>query len=254
MKLAVSLFSLLLLAVLASVALTLTVDASGESPFAGQEAVAAAAEEESAEKSDAKKPSKEDLAAKRRSIDRKIAVAELKLEHAKMEAESKQVAAQEAIHQAEEELGLARAKLVQYRDVDAPNKIEQARLSLQGAKDRAQEAQEELRQIEIMYEDQDLDDRTAEFVVNRGRRQAERAARQIAIQERSLSSLTEHEVPRELRRLQLDLDRKEAALEKARRDARSGEVQRKISLMSAEMELANLRDEMKKLEDQEKES
>lgn len=215
---------------------------------AGANAQAEAPAPEEAKEEDKPGESPEDLAQKRRALERKMKIAELKLEQARMALESARESAALAEKHARVELELAMGKMTQYAEVDSKNKIEQAELSLRGARDRAHEAAEELAQIELMYEGQDLDDRTAEFVIARGKRNAERAARQIAIQERSLASLAEHEVPREIRRLQLDVDRKKAALEKEARSARVADLKNRIGVLSAESEIAGHQEEMAKLE------
>ena len=165
---------------------------------------------------------KEDPAAKRRSLERKLAIARAKLDHARMEVEAQQAASEAALDQARREEEIAQAKAAQFEKFDAPNRIARAELTLLRAKDRADEAAEELQQIEIMYSDQDLADKTAEFVSNRGKRNAERSRAQIAIEERGLESLRGQEIPREGRQLQLDPDRPVSAVAKAARDGRCG--------------------------------
>ncbi len=215
-------------------------------PAGAQDADEAKNEEDAEAKAKKKQEEKESLESKIRASERKLRIAEMRLQHAKMDADSQRQAVSESRRQALEELEMAKGKLAQYQDIDSRNKIEQAKLSLRGAKDRAQEAAEELAQIELMYKDQDLDDRTAEFVVARGRRNAERSARQIAISERALAALTEHEVPRELRRLRLDVSRKQASLEKSERDSRSSELQKRIAIANVESEIEGLLEGIKK--------
>ena len=192
--------------------------------------------------------SPEDLAQKRRGVERKLEIARLKMDQARMSAESARISAELAVRHAKTEHDLAVGKMTQYLEIDSKNKIEQAELSLRGAKDRAREAAEELAQIEMMYEGQDLDDRTAEFVINRGKRNAERAARQIGIQERSLAALSKHEVPREIRRMELDVHRKKAAVQKAERELRATDLKNKIAILTAESALVGHEEELAKLD------
>lgn len=211
------------------------------------DAVAEAAEPQEEAKEE-KKESPEELAEKREDLERKLNIAKMKLEVAAMELEAQKVAAELSVRHAREELEIARGKLEQFRSIDAPNRLDSARLSLQSAKDRAVEAAEELEQIEIMYEGQDLDDRTAEFVVSRGRRNAERAAQRISIQEGQLKALEQHELPRETRSMELSVERKEADVDKAARSARTGELQKRIGVLSAESEVAKLEDQLRDLD------
>ncbi len=214
----------------------------------GAEAVQEAAPaEEAAPESEEKKEDPEAILEKIRTSEHKLKIAELKLEVAMMDADTSRQSAETTRRHALEELEIASAKLEQYETIDARNEIEQAELALRGARDRAQEAAEELAQIELMYEGQDLDDRTAEFVVQRGRRNAERAAARIAIDERRLEALVKHQIPRETRSRELDVARKQAALENAVRTAKSGALQKRIAILNAEAEVDKLQRELEEL-------
>ncbi len=70
----------------------------------------------------------------------------------------------------------------------------------------------ELAQIEIMYKDQNLDGLTAEFVVSRGRRNAERAAQRIEIQEFGFARFKNHELPQEEQGLSLPVEKAASAV------------------------------------------
>lgn len=193
------------------------------------------------------KPKKENIAAEIRSVEMKIPLSELKLAQARMESDAGKGAAQSALRHAQEDLAIARAKLAQYREFDSRRQIEESRLALRASKDRAQEAAEELAQIELMYKDQDLDDRTAEFVIQRGKRNAERAAARIALEEMALETLEKHEVPREIRQHSLDVARKESAVEAAERALESANLKGRISVTSAELELEELKQKLTRL-------
>lgn len=167
----------------------------------------------------------------------KHGIAQAKLEIAQMELEAfeKQLAIE--LGHAETEVKMAAAKLQVFEKVQLPNKRAQAELSLQGAKDSVVEAAEELQQLEIMYKDQDLHDMTAEFVVNRGKRRAQRAEARIQIQEREFASLIEHELPMEQRKLQIAMRKAE---EKLANTQFNGELTRRgkhIKVSEAEMSL-----------------
>jgi predicted small secreted protein len=200
----------------------------------------------------AKKPDK-DPAAERKDLERKIEIAELKLEQAETEAETHESTAAAAVDSAKEELEIARSKLAEFQEFDSPTKLGRAQLSLQSARDMTEEANEELAQLEIMYEEQDLEDRTREFVINRGKRNAERRARMLELETQSLESLEKYELPRELATLKLDIVRKELAVDKAVRDMRSGRLQKKIALISARGELEDLKEKLAKLDEKKEE-
>jgi hypothetical protein len=116
------------------------------------------------------------------------------------------------------------------------------------AKDTAVEAAEELKQLEIMYRDADLEDMTAEFVINRGKRNAERRKRMLAIQEKALKALMGHTIPRETAAKELEVRKLADALKNAELKGRSGGLQKEIAILTAEMEITNLKEELVKLE------
>lgn len=174
-------------------------------------------------------PSGSKAAAMQNAVD----VAALRLKKAEIAVASQAEANKTAVDFARREVDLAKGKVESFKALEMPNKLAQAELDLRRAKDSAQEDAEELKQIEIMYDKQNLDDKTAEFVVNRGKRKAERSAAAIEIQTRGFELLAHHEMPRELARLQLDLERKQDELARATRNAESEAMDREIGLVSA---------------------
>ncbi len=146
---------------------------------------------------------------------------------------------------ADAELELAKEKVVQF-DADSKSRLAEAELELRESKDEATEAKEELEQIELMYAAQDLDDRTAEFVVNRGRRTAERSAARIAIGEAKLASLRDHQMPRERRELMLEVERQSVAIAKQVREGELSLMDARIQVLESRNEIERLQGEIKK--------
>lgn len=167
-------------------------------------------------------------------LQRKIALAELEL----AALAARQGAALAA---ARTELALAEGELQEFREFARPTRLGMAALDLRGTTDRAQEAAEELAQIQVMYKDQDLDDVTAEFVVARGKRQAERAAERIALEEQSLARLTGHTLPAEELKLTLAVDRARAGIADAERNDEVERRGKELALDDLRFELAQLR-------------
>lgn len=178
------------------------------------------------------------------AVCRKLDVARAKLEVAHMEAQGQEEELAVQLRHAKAEIGMAEAKLAHLVEADMPARLATARLDLRTAKDRAQEAADELAQIEIMYKEQDLDDLTAEFVVSRGRRNAERAAARIEIQENKLRALEERELPQEMRGLELAVDKAVAGLAEIERKGEIGMRNKRISVREAENAIAKLEDEL----------
>jgi hypothetical protein len=196
-----------------------------------------------------KKESEEDRASKRKSLERKMDIAEARLKHAHMEFKIHEINSMVSQSHAEKELAMAKDKLAQFQTLDKSNKLARKELDLQRAQDGAKEAQEELEQLKIMYKDKDLDDLTREFVISRGKRRAEQRDRSLAIQENEIKSFREHDLVREERNLQLDVAKKSSALEKMALSNESSTLQKKIAIMNVESEIAGLKDQMEKLEE-----
>jgi hypothetical protein len=200
---------------------------------------------------DAQVKSKEDSAAKGKALERKLAIAKARLRHAKMEQDSRMVELKKSLEYAQKEFDLAQAKLDRFQAFDAPNRIARAELSLKSARDAAEEAEEELKQLEIMYKEQDLEDLTAEFVINRGKRNAERRKQSLLIQERALKSLTNHEIPTEKKSLELEVEKKKDALGKTKRSAEAGLLKDEIEIMRIDSEIADLQEDLEDLKKKE---
>ncbi len=189
-----------------------------------------------------------DTRLKAAALRRQIALSERKLEKARMEIELSRAQSGRAIDAAEREVGITQMKLAHLTEHKLQNRTGQAELQLQRSRDNALEAEEELKQIELMYKDQDLDDKTAEFVVARGRRNAERTKEALKIQERELKALKEVELPLEMRSLELELQQKTSALDRARQEAQSGAFGKEIEVQAIESELIGQREELTALE------
>ena len=228
---------------LPALALTAWTGCAALSPAAGSSATAeGSAPVEAAAKAD-------DDATKAEALAKKIDVAQRRMKHAEMERAMFTADSRTSIAVAAKELAFAEARLVQYKELDMPNRMARSELGLQRARDGVQEAADELKQIELMYAEQNLEDMTAEFVINRGKRNAERAQHSLAIQEREHTSLVSHELPRELAGMELDVMRKKSALEQAKAGAEAGMLMKEIARLNLETELADLERERAELEE-----
>jgi hypothetical protein len=173
-----------------------------------------------------------------------LTIAEKRLEQTRLQGEADHASKERDVEFAATELEFAKAKLEQFKAIEMPNRIAEAQLDLQRVRDSAKERADELAQIEAMYSEQKIDDKTKEFVLERGRRQAEAGAKQVEIAVRRHELATQHEIPREFARLQLDLAKKTSELEKARIGLQTSRIEREIKQLSAEGELTKARNEL----------
>ncbi|MFT4539682.1 MAG: hypothetical protein ACI841_004262 [Planctomycetota bacterium] len=178
------------------------------------------------------------------ALEHKIKIAQLQLAHADLELTSHESKSAETVRLAHVELELATAKHAKFASLERESREIRSALSLQRSRDRATESEEELRQLEIMYRDQDLDDLTSEFVINRGKRDTQRTKASLDLQERDHKALMEHDLPSEKKSLDLDLSRKQYSVETAELAAKSGSIQKEISLLKAQSELKKLEKEL----------
>ncbi len=185
-----------------------------------------------------------DAAAKIAQLERSLALAQARLEKERADLASAEQSSQDALAAAEAELGLARRALESFEGVQSKIRLEKERLSLTGAEDRVAEDQEELQQLELMYEKADLADRTKELVVRRTKRRIERSEASLAIQRREMEALQELEIPMERAKLALDVESKTRGLERARRDASSSRAEARISVMSQEHDVAKATEDL----------
>lgn len=180
----------------------------------------------------------------------KLEIARDKLEVAVLEAAAFDAKHEVRVRHAQAEVAMAEAKLATFREVRKPNRMASETLNLQVAKDRAQEAADELAQVEIMYAEQDLNDMTREFVIQRERRNAERAGARIEIQEADFAAVEERELPLEEQQLSLALDKASTGLSDAEREGEIGRKQKQIAVKQAENEVHKLELELTKLKDE----
>ena len=194
--------------------------------------------------------SDEEVAEQTQKLEHELDVNRARVKLAHMEIKAFEASHANRMAFAEEELSFAEAALATFKDFDVPNRLEIEQLSLKASKDNAQEAAEELAQIEIMYKDQDLDDVTAEFVVSRGRRRAERAAARISIQERDLEKLQTRELPSEEAQLILAVKKAKEAVDAAKREGELEQHNKAISIKEAERAVVETEAELAKLSDE----
>ncbi len=205
-------------------------------------------------KTEDKEKKEESKARKKDELKRKIEIARIKIEVTKAVVKSFEIETELELNKAKTEKDLAERELKQFSDVDMPRRLEESKLGIQESKDYVQDSKDELAQLEDMYKDGDLADKTREIVLQRGRRRVERANKRLALQEVEAQSLEKYKLPLEKEKLSLALKEKVDALQKAERDAAKEKLEKKIATIEAEAELANLEMELADIEKEKAES
>lgn len=196
----------------------------------------APAQEESP--SDSKKRAQEEKA-------HQLEIARMRLEIALAAQKADEIESEASIAKAKWERDNAEKEMKQFLEVDMPRRIEEARLRLLESKDGIQDSKEELAQLEDMYKDGDLADKTREIVLSRGKRKVERSLKRLSLQEIELQTLETFRLPMEKARVLMTLREKTDALAKAERDAARSKIDKTIAVKNAEFEVAKKEAEIK---------
>ena len=184
-----------------------------------------------------------EIAAKERQVnalERKLKIARLEVVEQRQGAELEQRKLRVALE-------IARARFEAFEDMEMPNRLEQSAVDLESSRNRYQDAVDELAQLEMMYKDSELEDRTAEIVLKRGRRQLDIARRRLELQKRSRDLLESHELPLKKRELEQKVEDGELALQSARRKARLAEVRKAVAVADLQDQLQALMDDIAEL-------
>ena len=227
-------------------------------PVAGEKHADAAGEADEESSSDDDAGDKEEKyqveatknARKLAKLEREQTIAGERLTKARMSEAHAATDQETAQARAEQELALETARMQKFRQREVPNRIAWAELRLKQAQDRVKDSEEELHQLELMYAEEDFADQTKEIVLDRSRRRLERSHRDLELRHEDHAILTEKTIPLELAEHEQKVRQKELALDKAHRDAEASEVDKRISLMSAEAEIVKVGVEIEALKEE----
>jgi hypothetical protein len=142
-----------------------------------------------------------------------------------------------SVARAESELKDLEDQLAELERVSMPARVASARLDLSMARDALSEQEEELAQLEMMYKESDLADKTREIVLNRGKRRVERAKERLENQTRDEQALEQTILPHEHDRLARQIELKRHDLERAHRDGEMQQQEKHIAVAAADMEV-----------------
>lgn len=216
--------------------IALLVAASQSAPSA-QDQSAAEKQEKAKEDREAKE---RDKAMKRASLERELPIAQEKLARAQKDVADQSIDNTAAAAKLQKELALAKSKLETFEKREMPAKVAKAQLDLQNVRDNVDNSQEELEQLEIMYKDQDLADKTREIVIRRAKRDLERARQRLGLQEIELATLTERTLPQDREKLALDVEEKDREMARGERNAQKTLMEKRIAVMSGESEIKRI--------------
>jgi hypothetical protein len=203
----------------------------------------AKAKQEAEEK--ARKEAKEDRDRLRKlaKLEKDLETARLRLSKTRLDHEHAELRFNEAQARTKVDLDLARQKLQQLKEVTQPNRIARSELNLAWGQDGLLEAQEELQQLELMYNEEEFADKTKEIVIDRARRRLERTQRDLELRRDEHKILLELSIPMETREHELAVEDKQRELANMTRDEASAKLDRQLAIMGAEAEITRLENE-----------
>jgi len=187
-------------------------------------------------------------AAKRERLGRELLIAQHKVDRTRLELTHAEADGTEQMRKASAAHVVAVRKLADFEERSAPLRLERARLALKRAQDSHQESREELQQLEMMYSEEELGDKTAEIVITRANRRLDRARWNLEIQTTDLRNLEEETIPLERMELELGVSDKAAAIDARKRSIHADAIARRIAVLSAESDIARIRSDLATLE------
>jgi hypothetical protein len=179
-------------------------------------------------------------------ISNQLEMATRKLERAQMDVDQQKSDADAAVQKATVERDLAKKALQRFDAVESPQKLAKAELDLKDANDQMTEQQEEMQQLELMYEKDDLADKTKEIVLARGKRRLERAKQRLALTQKDYEDLKASQLPEQRTKLAQALKEKEVELARAEFNAKAGRMDKEIAVLAAQQEIEKLGRELEK--------
>lgn len=171
--------------------------------------------------------------------------AERKAARARQEAEQSERDQAFAIERATHELDDARKALRHFEGFERPTRLAKAELELKDANDYLTEQDEEMRQLELLYEKDDLGDKTKEIVLARGRRRHGRAQERLEMAKRDFEDLRGFELAQQSQKLTREMTAKERDLARAQWSATIAKEDKQQAIEEADRALAKAQRELK---------
>jgi len=216
------------------------------SATAGDPAVPATATSENGAPKDA---APENAAQKQDDLAYAAAVAERKVGRAREEAKQSERDQGFALQRSQDELDDARKAVHHFESFERPTRLAKAELELKDANDYLTEQDEEMRQLEMLYEKDDLGDKTKEIVLARGRRRHARAEERLVMAKRDFEDLRGFELEQQGQKLARELAAKERDVERAGWNAKIAKEDKQQAVEDAERALAKAQRELKEAGD-----
>jgi len=148
--------------------------------------------------------------------------------------------AENEVRDAEAALALAKRDLAHFQEYERPHQLAQAELESKTTADHVKQTEEELAQLEEMYGEAELADKTAEIVLARTRRKLANARERLRLREEALADLRDHELAEKEKELEQDLQDAKSELRASRLALQILNLRRRAAEEEAEEAVAEL--------------
>ena len=172
--------------------------------------------------------------------------AERRVARAEAEREQAAIDQRHAVRRAKLDLSDAQKALAHFDDFERPMRLARAELDLKGSRDYLTEQEEEMHQLELMYEKDDLGDKTKEIVLARGKRRLSRAKESFGLAQKEMNDLKGVTLPQQREKLEREVSAKERDLERASFQAKTSSEDKNQACVDAERAAAKARRELEK--------
>lgn len=172
--------------------------------------------------------------------------AERRVARAEAEREQSAIDQRHAVRRAKLDLSDAQKALAHFDEFEKPMRLARAELELKGSRDYLSEQEEEMQQLELMYEKDDLGDKTKEIVLARGKRRLARAKESFALSQKEMGDLKGVELPKQREKLEREVTAKERDLERAMFQAKTASEDKNQACVDAERAAAKAKRELQK--------
>lgn len=234
---------------------------SGESKQDPSPSTAAAAKDEGESKDDAKKAAAQKVKDAEKEWKHKVRdleYAEISVRTTAIDRQIRTMGFEAELARAEKDVEKHKKNLEQHTKETAPRELEERKIGVDHNVYRAEEAKDELAELESMYKADEFAKATKELVIKRGRRGVEMADRSLAVARRELAELETHTMPQRERELRDQLADAERTLQKARLEADKARIELDVAQRQADDRVADLKQEVedlvKKLDEAKKEA
>lgn len=182
-----------------------------------------------------------------KELERKLVVSRSELEKLKVEQMLQRKRNERAVKEAEAALDLKKKRFDNFVSEEVSLKIQASVNELDELKNELRSAEEELQQLEMMYAEDDLGDKTKEIVLDRSRRALVLKRDELKLKERKHTFLVDREIALETEELQAELEEATGKLDEAGGQVELEKMEMQIRLDQAEFELKSLQAKMDKL-------